>query len=266
MAPRSSRPPTRSMRRSRAAHRPGDVATAARGSTAARRRAPLTLAQAINARWPTRLELPRAAGLRRGRGGQGRRLRRHPGLHERAGAGRVFDTVLDEQSILGLALGAAVTGFCRSRDPVPRLPAQRRGPAARRGGDAAVLLPGPVPQPHGRADRRLRLPEGLRRPLPQRRRRRRAPRHPRPRGRLAGPAGRRGGDAADVRRRGRQSTAASACSSSRSRSTTRAICTRPATGWLARPPPAERARADRLGPHLRRRPRPDHRDVRQRAT
>ena len=33
------------------------------------------------------------------------------GLHARFGAGRVFDTLLDETSILGLALGAAVTGF-----------------------------------------------------------------------------------------------------------------------------------------------------------
>ncbi|MFO0710690.1 MAG: thiamine pyrophosphate-dependent enzyme [Sandaracinus sp.] len=33
------------------------------------------------------------------------------GLLKRAGAGRVFDTLLDEQSILGLALGSAVSGF-----------------------------------------------------------------------------------------------------------------------------------------------------------
>ena len=56
------------------------------------------------------------------------------------------------------------------RDPVPRLPAQRRGPAARRGGQPVVLLQRPVPQPARRAHRRLRLPEGVRRPLPQRQR------------------------------------------------------------------------------------------------
>ena len=74
------------------------------------------------------------------------------------------------------------------RDPVPRLPPQRRGPAARRGGEPVVLLERAVPQPDGRAHRRLRLPEGVRRPLPQRQRGRRAARHPRAGHRLAGPS------------------------------------------------------------------------------
>lgn len=39
------------------------------------------------------------------------------GLLKRAGAGRVFDTLLDEQSILGLALGGAVSGFV----PIPEI-------------------------------------------------------------------------------------------------------------------------------------------------
>ena len=39
------------------------------------------------------------------------------GLQRRFGAGRVFDTLLDETSILGLALGAAVSGFL----PVPEI-------------------------------------------------------------------------------------------------------------------------------------------------
>jgi 2-oxoisovalerate dehydrogenase E1 component len=39
------------------------------------------------------------------------------GLHARFGAGRVFDTLLDETSILGLALGAAVSGFV----PLPEI-------------------------------------------------------------------------------------------------------------------------------------------------
>ena len=64
------------------------------------------------------------------------------GLQKRFGAARVFDTLLDEQSILGLALGAGVgRAAAGAGDPVPGLPAQRRGPAARRGGDPAVLLP-----------------------------------------------------------------------------------------------------------------------------
>jgi 2-oxoisovalerate dehydrogenase E1 component len=39
------------------------------------------------------------------------------GLHARFGAGRVFDTLLDETSILGLALGTAVSGFL----PLPEI-------------------------------------------------------------------------------------------------------------------------------------------------
>jgi 2-oxoisovalerate dehydrogenase E1 component len=39
------------------------------------------------------------------------------GLHARFGAGRVFDTLLDETSILGLALGSAVSGFL----PLPEI-------------------------------------------------------------------------------------------------------------------------------------------------
>jgi 2-oxoisovalerate dehydrogenase E1 component len=39
------------------------------------------------------------------------------GLHARFGAGRVFDTLLDETSILGLALGSALSGFL----PIPEI-------------------------------------------------------------------------------------------------------------------------------------------------
>ena len=39
------------------------------------------------------------------------------GLHARFGAARVFDTLLDETSILGLALGASVSGFL----PIPEI-------------------------------------------------------------------------------------------------------------------------------------------------
>ena len=127
------------------------------------------------------------------------------GLARRHGAARVFDTVLDEQSILGLGLGAGLAGLL----PIPEIQYlaylhnaedQLRGEAR----DAVVLLPRRVPQPDGGPGRRARLPEGLRRSLPQRQRRRRAARHPRPGGRLPGPGRRRGGPAADLRRRGRR--------------------------------------------------------------
>ncbi len=123
------------------------------------------------------------------------------GLHARFGAGRVFDTLLDETSILGLALGAAVSGFV----PLPEIQylAYLHNAEDQLRGEAATLQffsQGAVPQRHGRADRRVRLPEGLRRPLPQRRLGRRPARHPRPRDRVAVAAGRRRGDAANVRR------------------------------------------------------------------
>ena len=118
---------------------------------------PLTLAHAINgaladaarARIPSRSLFGEDVAAKGGVYGVTR------GLHARFGAGRVFDTLLDETSILGLALGARDQRLpAAAGDPVPRLPPQRRGSAPRRGGDAAVLLAGPVPQRHGRADRR----------------------------------------------------------------------------------------------------------------
>ena len=73
-------------------------------------------------------------------------------------------------------------------DPVPGLPAQRRGSTARRGGHAALLLPRPLQQPDGGPDRRTWLPEGLRRALPQRQRGGGAARHSRTGGGLPGRA------------------------------------------------------------------------------
>ena len=90
------------------------------------------------------------------------------GLSRRFGAGRVFDTLLDEQSILGLGLGAGLSGLL----PVPEIQYlaylhnaedQLRGEA----GEPAVLLRRAVPQPDGGPGGRARLPEGVRRPLPQ---------------------------------------------------------------------------------------------------
>jgi len=79
---------------------------------------PATLAQAINAGLAAVLEShPEAllfgedVAIKGGVYGVTR------GLHGRFGAGRVFDTLLDETSILGLALGAAVSGFL----PIPEI-------------------------------------------------------------------------------------------------------------------------------------------------
>jgi 2-oxoisovalerate dehydrogenase E1 component len=79
---------------------------------------PLTLAQAINAGLAEALErhgdtllFGEDVGVKGGVYGVTR------GLIGRAGAARVFDTLLDETSILGFALGAAVSGFV----PLPEI-------------------------------------------------------------------------------------------------------------------------------------------------
>jgi len=81
-------------------------------------RQPLTLAAAINAalsdaleRDPTVLVFGEDVAVNGGVYGVTR------GLRKRYGAGRVFDTLLDETSILGLSLGAAMSGFL----PVPEI-------------------------------------------------------------------------------------------------------------------------------------------------
>ncbi len=78
----------------------------------------LTVAQAINqtlkdelARRPEMLVFGEDVGRKGGVYGVTR------GLQQTAGRARVFDTLLDEQTILGLALGTAVTGFL----PVPEI-------------------------------------------------------------------------------------------------------------------------------------------------
>ena len=125
-------------------------------------------------------------------------------LRDRFGQDRVFDTLLDETSILGLALGAGLGGLL----PVPEIQYlaylhnaedQLRGEA----GVDAVLLQGRVPQPDGGTGGRVGLPGGLRRPLPQRQLGGRAARHSRAGGR--GAVRCRGGrpDAADLPGRGR---------------------------------------------------------------
>jgi hypothetical protein len=162
---------------------------------------PLTLAETINrtlvdvlAAHPNALVFGEDVGVKGGVYGVTR------GLQKRFGAARVFDSLLDEQSILGLALGAAVAGFCcrsprSSTSPTsttPRTSCAARRPACRSSRTASTAT-------HGGADRRLRLPEGLRRPLPQRQLGRGAARHPRPRDRQPSAPLRRRADAAHVR-------------------------------------------------------------------
>ena len=79
---------------------------------------PLTLAETINrtlvdvlAGHPNALVFGEDVGVKGGVYGLTR------GLQKRFGAARVFDSILDEQSILGLALGAAVSGFV----PIPEI-------------------------------------------------------------------------------------------------------------------------------------------------
>ena len=129
------------------------------------------------------------------------------GLRRRFGGTRVFDTLLDEQSILGTALGLGLQGFT----PVPEVQylAYLHNAADQLRGEAATLgffSRGAYRNPLVAARRVVRLPEGLRRALPQRRQRRGAARHPRCRRRLPGATGRRRGDAAHLcrRRRGRR--------------------------------------------------------------
>ncbi|GAB4211879.1 MAG: thiamine pyrophosphate-dependent enzyme [Sandaracinaceae bacterium] len=79
---------------------------------------PLTLSLAINRALADAIALdPRVLLFGEDVGRKGGVYGLTKGLLKRAGAGRVFDTLLDEQSILGLALGAAVSGFV----PIPEI-------------------------------------------------------------------------------------------------------------------------------------------------
>jgi 2-oxoisovalerate dehydrogenase E1 component len=79
---------------------------------------PLTLAQAINAALADALAArPRMLAFGEDVARKGGVYGVTRGLLRRFGAGRVFDTPLDEQAILGLALGAGLTGLL----PVPEI-------------------------------------------------------------------------------------------------------------------------------------------------
>ncbi|HXV33290.1 MAG TPA: transketolase C-terminal domain-containing protein [Gaiellaceae bacterium] len=89
----------------------GPVAIAAGGE-------PVTLAQSINLALADALERdPRVLLFGEDVAVKGGVYGVTRGLQRRFGAGRVFDTLLDETSILGLALGAAVSGFV----PIPEI-------------------------------------------------------------------------------------------------------------------------------------------------
>ena len=193
------------------------------------------------------------------------------GLRDRFGPGRVFDTLLDETSILGLALGAGLGGLL----PVPEIQylAYLHNAEDQLRGEAASLQffsAGRVPQPDGGPGGRAGLPGGVRRALPQRQLGGRAARHPRAGGRRCRPGRPRPRRCCGPAWPRPRSTAASASSSSRSRSTTPATCTPTGdNGWLAPYAAAgglgPRPRHDRAGPGLRRRRAPDDRHLRQRG-
>ena len=123
------------------------------------------------ARRPARRRPPRAR-VRRGRRRQGRRLRRDPGAAAQGRRRRGSSTPCSTSS---RSSGWPSAPACPGCVPIPEIQYlaylhnaedQLRGEAA----SLALLLQRPVPQPARRAHRRLRLPEGLRRPLPQRQR------------------------------------------------------------------------------------------------
>jgi 2-oxoisovalerate dehydrogenase E1 component len=99
-----------------AEHSPDAVADLARSSPPAGE--PLTLALAINRALAEVLEQhPETLLFGEDVAAKGGVYGVTRGLHARFGAGRVFDTLLDETSILGLALGTAVSGFV----PLPEI-------------------------------------------------------------------------------------------------------------------------------------------------
>jgi 2-oxoisovalerate dehydrogenase E1 component len=99
---------------------PAEVARLARSDAAAQEPVtePLTLALAINGALAEALDgHPEVLLFGEDIAAKGGVYGVTRGLHARFGAGRVFDTLLDETSILGLALGSAVSGFV----PVPEI-------------------------------------------------------------------------------------------------------------------------------------------------
>ena len=95
-----------------APRRPADVAAVVRSARVPAARVPLTLAQSINSTLAALLaELDHILVFGEDVAAKGGVYGVTKGLLAQAGAARVFDTLLDETSILGLALGAAISGF-----------------------------------------------------------------------------------------------------------------------------------------------------------
>ena len=217
LAPRQVMAPLRRTRRrgrdaARGRARAGRAA--GRSAAAAREAGPLTLAQSINRALCRRCSTPYPEALRVRRGRRGARaastasprglqqeVRRRPRVrhaarradHPRPGARR-----------------RASSGLL----PIPEIQylAYLHNAEDQLRGEAATLQffsNGQYRNPMVVRIAGLRLPEGLRRPLPQRQRDRRAARHPRPGRRLAGTPGRRGGDAAHAASPRRRTTARS---------------------------------------------------------
>ncbi|MBW2460776.1 MAG: MFS transporter [Deltaproteobacteria bacterium] len=97
---------------------PAEQRAALLGETLPEDRGPLTLAESLNAalsdllaRYPEMLVFGEDIGKKGGVYGVTR------GLQKKAGVARVFDSLLDEQSILGVALGAGLAGYL----PVPEI-------------------------------------------------------------------------------------------------------------------------------------------------
>ncbi len=101
-----------------AIRRPDDVERLARRLTPEATGEPLTLAQAVNTTLATVLERqPNVLVFGEDVAVKGGVYGVTKGLMAKAGAGRVFDTLLDETSILGLANGSAISGFV----PIPEI-------------------------------------------------------------------------------------------------------------------------------------------------
>jgi len=95
-----------------APRRPEAVAAAVRAAPTPAATAPMTLAQSINATLGELLkEHPNMLLFGEDVAAKGGVYGVTKGLLAQTGAARVFDTLLDETSILGLALGAAISGF-----------------------------------------------------------------------------------------------------------------------------------------------------------
>ena len=124
---------------------------------------PLTLAESINATLADALAArPEVLVFGEDVGRKGGVYGVTRGLQRRFGITRVFDTLLDEQTILGLALGCGVSGLL----PVPEIQylAYLHNAEDQLRGEAATLpffSNGQYQNPMVVEDRRVRLPEGL---------------------------------------------------------------------------------------------------------